>query len=813
MNRNDVRDFFIIPDAEPNQDGIIECPYIILADAAIYPGIITPIIIEDSETADVIETAHDNNQTIIALTPRDSSVIFSELSDIYPVAIEIAVGELLQTPNGQDSVLMQGRRRVEILSFVPDTSPPTIRAKVHIDSSDDVENLDTATMTILSLFRRIGELNPNIPADILEYITDIDDPGWLADLIASTLALTVEERLHILQLTNLEERLIELTSLLREELNTLELRGEINNQVQQEIDHAHRENFLREQIRVIQGELGEGDIFQEEINEIHQQIVEARLPKEINERAQRELSRLAMMPPMSPEVGIIRTYINWLVTLPWHQKSDDNLDLEHAQKILDIDHYGLPRVKERILEYIAVRKLAADKMRSPVLCFVGPPGVGKTSLGKSIAKALGREFVRLSLGGVRDEAEIRGHRRTYIGALPGRIVQTMKRAGTINPVFMMDEIDKLGMDFRGDPTAALLEVLDPEQNNEFSDHYLEVPYDLSQVLFITTANDTYPLSAALLDRMEVIEFSGYTEEEKIAIARKHLIPKQFDEHGITNIKVGFDTRALQSIIREYTYEAGVRNLNREIGKVCRKLARRVAEGQPYPKRITRAKLSEWLGPPEYIEQRVHTEDLIGVATGLAWTSGGGDTLTIEASLFPGKGSLILTGQLGDVMQESAQAALSYMRTRAEDFNVPHDDFENYDIHIHIPEGAIPKDGPSAGITLAIAIMSAFTERKVRSDFAMTGEITLRGNILPVGGIKEKMLAARRAGIKHVILPAQNKKDLVDIPAEVLKDMNIVFVTKMDQVVKKVLIKPSSNTRKRNRRTKEGNQNSREQETS
>ncbi|MFW5691649.1 MAG: endopeptidase La, partial [Chloroflexota bacterium] len=559
-----------------------------------------------------------------------------------------------------------------------------------------------------------------------------------------------------------------------------------------------REMFLREQMRVIQGELGEEDAYQQEIEELRQQIASAQMPPSVADKAYKELARLQQVPPMAPEVGVIRGYLDWMVSLPWNMRSEDNLDVTRAQHILDEEHYGLAKVKDRILEHIAVRKLAADKMKSPILCFVGPPGVGKTSMGRSIASALGREFVRVSLGGVRDEAEIRGHRRTYIGALPGRIIQTMRNAGTINPVFMLDEIDKLGMDFRGDPSAALLEALDPEQNVEYVDHYLDVPYDLSEVLFITTANDLYPLGAALLDRMEVIEFPGYTEDDKLEIARRFLIPKQLESHGLSNSGTRFSEEALVQIIREYTYEAGVRNLNREIGTICRKLARRKAEDKPFPKRLRGQQIEKYLGPPQYLELRANEEDSIGLATGLAWTPMGGDVLTIEVSVLPGKGNLTLTGQLGDVMQESAQAALSYMRWRARDFDVPSDDFENYDVHVHLPEGAIPKDGPSAGITLATAIISAFTERKVRADIAMTGEITLRGRILPVGGIKEKLLAAHRNRVFNILLPEQNRKDLVDVPPKALKDMNITFVSNMQQVIEAVLLEPPPEGRQRDR---------------
>jgi len=560
------------------------------------------------------------------------------------------------------------------------------------------------------------------------------------------------------------------------------------------MDRSHREVYLREQMRVIQTELGEEDVFQQELDEVAEQIRSANLPAEVHEKAMKEHQRLAMMAPMAPEVGMVTSYIDWLTSIPWNKTSEDLLDVARAQKVLDAEHYGLKKVKDRILEYIAVRKLAPEQRNTPILCFVGPPGVGKTSLGKSIASALGREFVRVSLGGIRDEAEIRGHRRTYIGSMPGRIVQTMRRAGTINPVFMLDEIDKLGMDFRGDPASALLEILDPEQNYAFFDHYLDVPYDLSKVLFITTANELDPLPPALLDRLEVIEFSGYTDEEKVAIARKFLIPHQLEANGLTTQAPQIEHAALMLLIREYTYEAGVRNLNREIANLFRKIARLIAEGKRFPSRVGTKRLRQLLGPPLYDEIRANDQDDVGVATGLAWTPYGGDILTIEVSVLPGKGTLLMTGSLGEVMQESAQAALSYLRSRAEELDVPHDDFEYFDVHVHLPEGAIPKDGPSAGITLAVAIISAFTERKVRADYAMTGEITLRGKVLPVGGVKEKLLAARRARIRNVLLPAQNENDLVEVPKEALSDLKITLVSDMQQVLQHVLGEPAAERR-------------------
>jgi ATP-dependent Lon protease len=542
---------------------------------------------------------------------------------------------------------------------------------------------------------------------------------------------------------------------------------------------------------VIQHELGEMDIFQQELNELQERITRAELPDEVREKTLKELARLTVIPPMAPEVGIIRTYLDWILDLPWRKTTEDNLDLHNAAQVLDSEHFGLPKAKDRILEHMAVRQLAADKMRSPILCFVGPPGTGKTSMGKSIAKALGREFVRVSLGGVRDEAEIRGHRRTYIGALPGRIIQTMRRAGTINPVFMLDEIDKLGVDFRGDPAAALLEVLDPEQNCAYSDHYLDISYDLSKVFFITTANYLDPIPPALLDRMEVIEFPGYIEEEKLCIARQFLIPRQLEQHGLVGRGIHFRDGAVRAICREYTYEAGVRNLEREIAKICRKLARRVAEGKPIPKQITAESLNRYLGPPQFAPTLAEEADEVGVATGLVWTEAGGDIIAIEVTLMPGKGILTLTGQLGEVMQESAQAALSYTRSRAAQLAIDPEEFERLDVHVHVPEGAIPKDGPSAGITLATAMVSALTQRKVHRDLAMTGEITLRGRVLPIGGVREKVLAAHRVGLKHILLPKRNEKDLTEIPRRILHELDIVLVSRMDEVLERALLPPTT----------------------
>ena len=616
----------------------------------------------------------------------------------------------------------------------------------------------------------------------MPFVASINDPSWIADMISTTVNISTEKRRNILLTLDPLKRLELLNKYLAEEVEVLELESRINKKVQNEVDKTQREYYLREQAKAIQDELGEGDVFNREINELKQQIQDAGFNEEVRKVALKELERLSQMAPMSPEVGMSRTYIDWLLDLPWDQATEDNLDIKNAEMILDRDHYGLKKTKDRILEYIAVKSLKPRKERQPILCFVGPPGTGKTSIGKSIAEALGRKFVRISLGGVTDEAEIRGHRRTYIGSLPGRIIQTMKRAEKINPVFMLDEIDKLGSDYRGDPSSALLEVLDPEQNNKFADHYLEVDYDLSKVMFITTANTTSTIPEALLDRMEVIEFSGYVEEEKLQIAKNYLIGRQIDENGLTREQFSITDDAIIRLCREYTYESGVRNLERELGKVCRKVARKIASKEGTEYTVTDQNLTEFMGPPYYFQTEQDKDDEVGVVNGLAWTSNGGDTLKVEAAAFEGKGSLQITGQIGDVMQESAQAAMSYVRSHAKKFGIKPSWFEKNDIHVHVPEGAVPKDGPSAGVTLAAAILSAITNEPAQKNVAMTGEITLRGNVLPVGGIREKLLAAHRLGINKVLIPEKNERDLEELPEQAKKDLEIHLLKTMDDVL-------------------------------
>ena len=768
-------------------DAVIEAPLLPLRDMVMFPRMVTPLFVGRDRSIEAIEVANARGEPLITVAQRDTEVLEPGPEDLFTFGTEVDIGRTLRIPDGTISILSQGLQRVQVVEYVHLEPYIRVRALPVFEAAEKTALTEALMRAVLALFEKVVQLNRNLPEDVYVFAMNVDDPGWLADLIAQALDLEVADRQEVLETLDVAARLQRISVLLAKELDVLELEDHIQSQVQQELDKTQREYFLREQMKVIQSELGESDIYTQEVNELRETVAQLDLPDEARARADKELDRLASMPPMSPETGIIRTYLDWLTELPWSDTTEDNLDVKHAEEVLESRHYGLPKAKERILEYIAVRRLAADKMRSPILCFVGPPGTGKTSLGQSIADALGRQFVRVSLGGVRDEAEIRGHRRTYIGSLPGRIIQTMRRAGTINPLFMLDEVDKLGLDFRGDPASALLEVLDPEQNHAFSDHYLEVPYDLSKVLFITTANVLDPVPPALQDRMEVIEFPGYVDEEKLEIARRFLIPRQLDEHGLHDMPFTFTDGALRGIIREYTYEAGVRNLERKIASILRKVARRVAEGGSPPRHIMARSLTRYLGPPQFLEGLQEEEDGIGVAMGVAWTEAGGDLMPVEVVLMPGKGNLMLTGQLGDVLQESAQAALSYTRSRSEDLGIDADLFDKTDVHIHLPEGAIHKDGPSAGITIATALISAFTDRYVRHDVGMTGEITLRGRVLPVGGLKEKMLTAYRTGLKTVVIPKRNKKDLVEIPQRVKRGVRIVLVEHMDEVLAETLL--------------------------
>ncbi|MDH7484984.1 MAG: endopeptidase La [Anaerolineae bacterium] len=771
----------------------MEYPVLPLRNMVVFPQMVAPLSVGRDRSVKAVEAATANEDLLLVVAQRDEEVHDPGVQDLYSVGTEFIIGRVLRMPDGTTNVLGQGRQRMQIVDVVHTEPYIRVRALPIFEPSVKAASVEALMRAVLGLFERCVELSPYLPDEAYVAAMNMDEPGTLADLIASALNLDVEQRQELLETIDPVLRLQRLSVLLGKELDVLELENRIHAQVQQTMDKSQREYFLREQMQAIQQELGETDAQTQEINELREKIAAARMPEIVQKKAEKELERLAEMPPAAPEVGIIRTYLDWLIELPWHEATEDNMDIAHAEEVLEAHHYGLPKAKERVLEHIAVRKLAADKMRTPILCFVGPPGTGKTSMGRSIAKALGRKFVRVSLGGIRDEAEIRGHRRTYIGALPGRIIQTMRNAGSINPVFMLDEVDKIGIDFRGDPSAALLEVLDPEQNYAFSDHYLDVPYDLSKVLFITTANILDTVPPALEDRMEVIYFPGYIEEEKMEIARRFLIPRQLEEHGLSALGLSFSDQALRAMIREYTYEAGVRNLERGIANICRKIARRVAEGKPFPRRITAESLNKYLGPPQFAHGLTQEEDEVGVATSIAWTEAGGDLVTVEVTLMEGKGNLTLTGQLGEIMQESAQAALSYARSRAEEYGFGDLEFDKIDIHIHLPEGAIPKDGPSAGVTMATALISALSGRPVRRDVGMTGEITLRGRVLPVGGLKEKLLAAHRAGLKTVILPKKNEKDLADIPRRVRRDLKLVFVERMEEILAQALVDDTTST--------------------
>ena len=775
-------ELYRITNLTPDEDGCIEALVLPLRDIVIFPHMVTPVFVAREASLLAIQEAHEREKTVIGLNQLNSELEEPGPEDFLPIGVETAVGRLLSMPDGTSSALVQGRRRVEVVEFT--RLKPVLRARVRV--IEEVATADKTTKALmrnaLDLFERCVSLDRAIPEEAHLFAMNISEPGWLADMIATAVSFNLTERQQLLLMKDPRQRLQRINKLLAQELDVLELEDEIHSRVQDEVDKSQREFYLREQMKQIQTELGEGDIFTRDLNDLKKKIDAANLPEQAKSTAYKELERLNQMPAMAPEVGIIRTYLDWILDLPWGNSTEDNLDVKHAARILERDHYGLKKAKDRILEYIAVRSLKPKKARQPILCFVGPPGTGKTSLGQSIAESLGRKFVRLSLGGVRDEAEIRGHRRTYIGALPGRILQTMKRAGTSNPLFMLDEIDKLGADFRGDPSSALLEVLDPEQNHAFSDHYLELDFDLSKVMFITTANTLMTIPPALLDRLEVIEFPGYIEEEKLTIANRFLIPRQIEESGIESLGLQFSTEALQRIVREYTYEAGVRNLEREIGRICRKVARLKAEEKRHPTVIAAESIEKFLGPQQFFQTEAERQDEVGVATSLAWTESGGEIMSIEVAVLDGKGNLQMTGQIGDVMQESGQAALTYVKSRAGLLGIDLEVFERMDIHVHLPEGAIPKDGPSAGITLATALISALTGRPVYKEVGMTGEITLRGRVLPIGGLREKTMAAHRAGLKVVIIPEKNMKDLVDVPKKVREDLKIIPIQHMDQVL-------------------------------
>lgn len=752
-----------------------------LRDAVLYPELMIPLVVGRDRSVKLIEDSLKTDNIIGLVTQKDPKIEEPKSEDLYLVGTTALITKMIRMPDSTLRVIVQGLSRFKVESFLQ--TAPYYVAKVDIIDEPDEKSIeiDALVMNAKKLFKKLSEMASYLSSDLASVIVNMDTAGKLADLIASSLKISTEEKQEVLESISLKDRLEKVNLLLNKEINILEIGNKIQTQVKGEIDKTQREYYLREQMKAIQKELGEGDERGLEVEEFREKIEKAKMPADVKKVAEKELKRLSKMHPASAEYSVCRTYLEVLVELPWMVGTDDNLDVKQAAQVLEEDHYDLEKVKKRILEYLAVRQLKSD-MKGPILCFVGPPGVGKTSLGRSIARALGRKFIRISLGGVRDEAEIRGHRRTYVGALPGRIIQSIKKVGTNNPIFMLDEVDKIGTDFRGDPSSALLEVLDPEQNFAFSDHYLEVPFDLSKVMFIATANLLEPIPAPLQDRMEVIEIPGYTDEDKLRIATNFLIPKQRAEHGLKEEQIIFEEQAVKEIIRNYTREAGVRNLEREIATICRGTAKEIVEGTIQKAVINPEAISKYLGPIKFFSEVAERTAVPGVATGLAWTATGGDILFVEASKMKGKRTLSLTGHLGDVMKESAHAALSYLRSKAKEWGVPEDFYEEYDIHIHVPAGAQPKDGPSAGVTLFVALFSILTGRPVKNDVAMTGEITLRGAVLPVGGIKEKVLAAKRAGLKKVILPDRNQKDLDDVPANVREGMEFLFIKRVDDVI-------------------------------
>jgi len=762
-------------------------PLIPLRDLILFPNLVVPLFVGRERSIKALEEAMRGDHLVALVTQKHSETVDPGLDEVYEIGCVANIIQELKLPDGTAKALVEGEQRIRIVEWI--TSEPFIQVRVEvIEETSDIDVETEALMrTLINDFERAGGLGKPIPSEVLMAAAGIAEPGRLADFMAFHLNLKVSEKQEILEAIDPKTRLEITTRYLGKELEILELGSRIQDRVKDQMTQSQREYVLKEQLKAIQQELGHYDEIQAEMDEYRDRIAASEMPEKVEEKALKELSRLEKMPPASAETSVIRTYLDWLIGLPWNRESEEKLDLIAAQGILDEDHYGLEKVKERILEYLAVHKLT-DQMRGPILCFVGPPGVGKTSIGKSIARSLGREFIRISLGGVRDEAEIRGHRRTYVGALPGRVIQSINQAGTKNPVFMIDEIDKVGVDFRGDPTSALLEVLDPEQNYAFQDHYLEAPFDLSNTMFITTANLLDPIPSPLRDRMEVIHFPGYTEDEKSHIANDYLIPKQLSEHGLGTGKLQIKDDAVRETVRRYTREAGVRGLERTIAMICRQVARKVVEGKKGKTTVTARTLHKYLGPPKFTFGLAEEKDQIGVATGLVWTEVGGDVIFVESTRMKGRGKLILTGQLGDVMRESAQAALSYIRTRASQLGLAPEFADELDMHIHVPAAAIPKDGPSAGITMAVSLTSCLVDCPVRRDIAMTGEITLRGQVLPVGGIKEKLLAAHRAGVKTVLIPKGSVRDLDLLPAPIREELDIIPVRTMDEVLEHALVR-------------------------
>jgi len=762
-----------------------ELPILPLKNTVLFPGVVVPITVGRDRSLALVKEAYESDKTIGVVSQKNEDDENPDTNDLFKVGTVAQILKLIKMPDGSKSIVIQGKTTFEIDEFIQ--KDPYFKANVSsYDQDMDLEGveLDASIRSIKETATKIVNLSPNIPSEATVAINNISSPTFLLNFISSNLNVSTAEKQEVLEIRKFSTRLERVMEFLNKELQVLNLSEEIRTKVKSDIDEQQRDFYLRQQMKAIQEALGE-DAEQEEVEKLRNQAKKKDLPEEVQETVDKELSRLERTPNSSPNYGVIHGYIEWILDLPWNEFSDDNLDLDNAQTVLDEDHYGLEKVKKRIIEYLAVLKLKSN-MKAPILCFYGPPGVGKTSLGKSIARALNRKFERFSLGGIHDEAEIRGHRRTYIGALPGRILRSMKKAGTSNPVMMLDEIDKVGSDYRGDPTSALLEVLDPEQNDSFADNYLELEYDLSRVLFIATANSLDTIPAPLRDRMEIINISGYTLQEKTQIAKKHLLPKQIEENGLTEDQISITDEGIRNIIEKYTRESGVRSLEREIGSVCRGVAAKIAKGDEGPHKVDAEALQEYLGKRKYFSEVAERTKVPGVATGLAWTPYGGDILFIEASVSKGSGKLHMTGQLGDVMKESAMLAMSYLKAHADELNIPDEAFKYWDLHIHVPKGAVPKDGPSAGVSIFSAISSIFTQRKVKGTLAMTGEITLRGLVLPVGGIKEKVLAAKRAGIDKVLLPKKNEKDVEEIEKDVLGNLKVQYLERMDPLLDIVL---------------------------
>ncbi|MCY9663795.1 endopeptidase La [Paenibacillus alginolyticus] len=771
----------------PGKIKVRRLPLLPLRGLLVYPSMVLHLDVGREKSVKALERAMVDDSMILLCSQSEINIEEPAKEDIYRIGTIAKVRQMLKLPNGTIRVLVEGVLRAEIVEYLVNDEYYEVTAKELPEQEITDPEIDALMRSVLSQFEHYINLSKKVTPETLAAVSDIDEPGRLADVICSHLSLKIKDKQEILETVDVRERLEKMLNILNNEREVLELERKISQRVKKQMEKTQKEYYLREQMKAIQKELGDKEGRAGEVDDLRNQLAEAELPEKVREKVEKEIDRLEKMPATSAEGGVIRNYIDWLLGLPWSKNTEDDLDLDKAEEILNEDHFGLDKPKERVLEYLAVQKLV-KKLKGPILCLVGPPGVGKTSIARSIARSMGRQFIRISLGGVRDEAEIRGHRRTYVGAMPGRIIQGMKNAGTNNPVFLLDEIDKMAMDFRGDPASALLEVLDPEQNSTFSDHFIEVPFDLSNVMFVTTANAVHNIPRPLLDRMEVLYIPGYTEIEKLQIAKKYLLPKQKREHGLEEDQLVVDEAALMKIVREYTREAGVRNLEQQVAGMNRKAAKKIVSNPTTPVHVTEENLKDYLGPIKFRYNVAEEKDQIGAVTGLAWTEVGGDTLVIEVTVMPGTGKLTLTGKLGDVMKESAQAAFSYTRSRADVLGIAPDFHEKNDIHIHIPEGAIPKDGPSAGITMATALISALTNIPVSRVVAMTGEITLRGRVLPIGGLKEKALAAHRAGIRTILLPQDNEKDIIEIPESVRAEMTFIPVSHMDQVLEHALVK-------------------------